>query len=390
MFDRDPRMEQLRKQAIEHIAVACLNVRLADTRQTLSYSYAWESEVRPEHIKRLEPTLAIQQITNLATIASTGGDWRKAAEVVAIACDFFECNGMAYRQLELEDSRSSDKAWLPSNGGKIPGALELWRPPAISLQATPLGSDSLIGVDRERLISAATRFYYSGVRCDWFEKMLVEALLAAETFATVLESRKNPALWLGRLALGRLMLWTWSFEWTKGKTPHHEYTVLLAGYAISLLKLAAVLGLGWYSSELYDEGRWILGGLGVTLAAWFAINMVGRFVARRIVDWSTHPAKMVMSNVSSAPIWSVLKAMQSAYETARFAHMNPALTKAIFSEAVSLGAAFDPIAGSFLDRAASEGKHAWSSYLGMRGVEQESYERSFELEPSEDSDLEPA
>jgi hypothetical protein len=340
-----------RDAATLRIARDCMRIRLSDSRNALEVvtTFGDDIEVPPSHKNTIASTNAVKQVLALTKLGATSGGVRKAKEAFDIACEFFEANGTAYRALErgAEWAAAGQKKRHVGNGGEVPSYLDLWLTPSIPLTASALGAQSLIGVDRERLLLSARRFYLSGLRCPWFEKMLVEALIGAELFATVQESRKNPTVW-GQTGLTRVLLWAWSYERTKGKSGYTEYLNYAMNLAIGFAKLIAVAGLAWFALAQLEEDKWITGYAGIAIAGWAAANMLGRFVVSRIVSWAKPPGSQLIGAFRASPIGQALFAMTNAYSSVSAPTICPQLASASLAEATRHGAALDPIAAAFL------------------------------------------
>jgi len=368
-------LEQIRRVCTARLGQACAQVRLASTRASMAVEIGHDTiQLSDEQRSQIASSSAMSQVIALAQVAAKNPDGLPPIRAANLACEFFEANGMAYRLLERDAMDSS-----PSNGGTIPSHIALWTAPSIDTTSSPLGTDSLIGVDRAGLIDAATRFYLSGLRCVWFEKMLVEALVAAETFATALELKRNPTSWLGSGNFFRHLVWNWAYESSKGRSPRFEFTVSIANGAVGFLKLIFIAGLGLYSAHRLEESHTISGWAGLIVAGWVGLNMLGSFLTKRIVAWSRNRTQAAFAHLNASPLIATMRAMLQAYSAVSAVTTSPALAKSLITEAAIQGARFDPIIVSFLDRAIENREFAWSSLraTGASDVEDEPDDTEF-------------
>jgi len=320
-----------------------------------------QTAVLPEHEKAIASSIAGRQLSLLAKLATASGGAARAAHVIGIACDFFQANGTAYRLLEADrDTRRIMKQSEPA-GAVLPKSPQLWVCPSINFQSSALGRDSMIGVDRDNLVAAANRFFATGIRCQWFEKMLVEAVLGAETFATVQESRRNPALWYGYPGFARSIYWAWAYEVSRGKSPKLELIIWAGSFLFGVLKIGAILALAWYSYSRIENDQVISGLLGLGIAALAAINVIGRYVTQRIVHWTRPALERAIATMSALPAGSALMKMIRTFRVAAVPSMSLALVRSQILDATASDVMFDSIALALVERGIANGEHLWNS-----------------------------
>lgn len=282
------------QRSVEGMAQALISIRFADTRKRRVLVSSNDSvDLTPEQSKQITKAIAHQQLHEIALTAfEQGGELSKVRAVLSAAQNFYSASGMAYRQLEIIQystvSQHKRDAPLIRNEQAL-DSLNLWLPCAVSGNEGNLGRNSMLCADRDMLREAAAEYYQTGLRCSWFEKMLLEALVAAESWATIQEVKRNPVLSLGKFGLTRSFLWSWVYETTGGKSPQHELLIGVVNLALGLLAAIALGCLAWISAEKLETDEALWGYVGLLFCGWILLNWIGKFVVQMVLRWATPP-----------------------------------------------------------------------------------------------------
>jgi hypothetical protein len=348
-------------RAAERIAGSLLAVNLGITRQRQE---VWtDGRVEPtEDLKaQICRSPAYSQLRLLAANAYKQKGLDGVSRVLSAAADFYHANGMPYRQLERQHAQFgyqhkqqiSSKPDAAFRNEEALRSMCLWLTPSLTPEAGTLGPNSMIGADQVVLRQAAESYFASDVRCQWFEKMLVEAFVAAEVHATGLEVRKNPALTLGP-GLWRAIIWALVFQKSRGESPRYEFMLWGATILFWVVAFAALAGFAFYSSVQVENGREILGYLGLGFVGLVSVNWAGRYLTRRIASWASVPL-----NTDPAGIGKILVAMSSAKAIALAPAMNLNMARSILTHASLHGVMLAQIAFGLIDRGIAAGEIMW-------------------------------
>jgi len=374
-------------RSVERMAAHLLAVKFAETRQRQQLELNLnEIELTPEQVRQVAKSSAHHQLMRLATeVYEPGKGLIQVGKALSAASRFFQSNGMAYRLLEGEQAATAEGrkkgAILVRNEAALT-RLTLWRTPMLGDSTGVLGTESMLCADRDGLRDAAGIYFNSGVRCQWFEKMLLQAMVAAEVHSTTLEFRSNPVFKHGPSGLWRVFLWAWVFDKSRGESPKHELLLWIGEALTNLVIFAAVGALAWYSLLRLDTDEALWGFLGLLVCGWIAVNWAGRFITRRIVAWATPPNKLNLTGLAGIA-WNLT--------AARSVILAPTLSLQLARETLdrcaAVGVMFDQMAYCLLDRAIAAGEYVWQGYSTDPYNE---YDEWYDLLGHDSGDEEPA
>ena len=153
-------------------------------------------ELTPDQIKAVFGTDAGSKIKALIREAFSQGS-HAAYRAGSCAVEFIRVNGTIYRARASQAASDKKKKGKSASPITVPTFLTMWSAPRIRADQEMDGPNSLEALDREGLVEVCTQFYLSGVKCSWFEKMLVEALVGAEAVfhAEVEQDKPLPTYW---------------------------------------------------------------------------------------------------------------------------------------------------------------------------------------------------
>jgi hypothetical protein len=149
-------------------------------------------ELAPDQIKAVSGTDAGSKIKALIRETCSQGA-NVAYRAGSCAVEFIRVNGTIYRARASQAASDKKKKGKSASPITVPTFLTIWSAPRICADQEMDGPNSLEALDREGLVEVCTQFYLSGVKCGWFEKMLVEALVGAEAYATLKLSKTSPS-----------------------------------------------------------------------------------------------------------------------------------------------------------------------------------------------------
>jgi len=326
-----------------------------------------------EQIKTIAGSFAGTQIGSLVATAYSQAGSPAAHAAASCAVKFIKATGVIYRA-RARQIASRKYAKKPESGPVVfPSHLPLWLPP--SLDGDVFGGDSLEGLDRESLLEVCGEFYQSGIRCPWFEKMLVEALVGAEAYGTLKASKTNPSLWTGRAQFIQAMIMSWAFSRSKGGSMYLLY--LTAGNLVLwAIKIAIFAVIAWNVYSRYDRTHDWQSTIGVIVIGLVAIGWVGRYLTRLIVRWSRPSPMRAGVEVLSTPFGKALTALLETYKMVTADTASTSAARQGLLSAMHDGAVIDQIALAYLDRAIEAKEFIWT----RAGLSREYYELDDEVD----------
>lgn len=348
------------QKTVERMAHHLLSVQFSETRECMELTLNHHDfDLTPEQRAEASTTGAYRQLMGLAAAAYSRGEGLiSVGKALSAANRFFQSNGMAYRLLEREQSATAERrkkgAALIRNEAVL-GRLTLWTTPMLTDNTAAIGTESMRCADRDGLRQAAGIFFDSGVRCQWFEKMLLQALVAAEAHSTSLEFRSNPVFAHGPVGLWRTFVWAWVFEKSKGESPKHEFLLWVGEALTNAATFVALAALAWFSVEKLDRDDALWGYLGLLVCGAVALNWVGRFITRRIVQWATPPNKLNLTGWG-AIAWNLTLARGAVLANP----ISLQLARETLGRCAASGVVFDQLAFCLLDRAIAAGEFVWT------------------------------
>jgi hypothetical protein len=307
-----------------------------------------------EQIEEISTSTAGQAIRSLAESAYSQDGGSAAYRAASCAVEFVRANGIIYRARDVDSQRNRPRQRKVT----IPSHLPMWLAPSIGTNDRAMGWASLEGLDRDALVSVCVQFYRTGVRCDWFEKMLVEALVGAEAYATVKTGMTTPQAWTGQPEILRTMLLTWLFGITRGGAAQ-VFCAALVNLVLWVGKVATLGLLAWitYSKDPRLE-KWqsvvFLGALGLIAARW-----IGRYFTRLVVRWSK-PFPNSNDGAFATDFGQALSALLHAYHSVCSDMTSTTAARDAMRFALSKGAGIDQVALAFLDRAVANKEFVWT------------------------------
>jgi len=333
--------------------------------------YFADKQPTAEQVEQISKSSLGNQVKGLITAVARKYGIKEANGTAAAACAFFRASGMIYRcraRHEYAERLTSKKKGIAARGTVLPPRLVLWEPPAFSRSGiiiTEFGWNSLECLDRDGLIGVAVDFFALGIRCTWFEKMIVESLVAAETYATLLLVQRQ--LLIGSNESGKF-LQPWFYDWITAKTKadHPALYPMAIGvgmYGWRIVRFLACVALAWWAYSKHEERPqdW-LPIVWTVLFGLIVIGKLARWLLQKIVGWAREdsPLQILQDSASGKLGMSLL----TAHFTATARDMAPSAVKQAIFNALRRDALIDPIAVAYLDRAAAANEHLWTDFRG--------------------------
>jgi len=339
-------------------------------------------DLTPEQIKELKETPAYRQLTELAAAArgsgrvwhgESAGVWH-AEMTLDLAYKFFRSSRGAVRlleveikQLEIMDDFERDMKRPHLGKAKIAKTfrnesalhrLSLWITPSIKAgYVASIGSRwPILTAPESDLGGIVAGYFRTSVRCPWFEKMLLEALVTTETFKMAERFKEDAYLTYGPTNW-RWFMWKLIYHWTQGKSPVYYYSAIEATrFLTNLFVLAALATLAWYSADALDGDYALWGYLGLLASGLLALNWLGRFITRRVVGWAAPESDFTPSGTARA-----LREMYSACQFVTDPQMSLHVVRDTLLRCNANRAAFDQITQGLVERAINDGETMWFS-----------------------------
>jgi len=342
-------------RTLARVVVEYPQLKWAGDGVSVNYLRDKQAELSPEQIRSIAQTGAGNMVEYLIQDTFKQGG-HIAYNAASCAVEFIRANGIIYRTRakQAEDS-ARKKAAKPTTPSAVPGYLGMWVAPSIRADQEMDGWNSLEALDRSSLVDVCTQFYRSGARCNWFEKMLVESLVGAETYATLKASKTEPSRWSGQVQFLRTLVASWAFGKSKGGAMYQVY-MLVGNAAITVGKFAVFAAFCWWAYSKYELNANWQSVVGLAVLALVALGWLGRHITQHIVRWSRPiPAQAATATLLSTPFGSALSALFEAYAAVSGDATSITAARDAVRAAISKGGAIDHIALAFLDRA-HEGK----------------------------------
>lgn len=273
--------------------------------------------------------------------------------LMALAVRFFAANGMRERF-----PRRMKNGQLQSQTDYL-RSLRLWVSPSLGPTTGLGGPNSLDKVDKTALQEVAAEFFNTDCRCIWFERMLVDSIVAAEAYSFSEELRSNPYLATGKQSFVWLMLVSTAYQSSKGASPRYEVYLWLASLLYFVVKVAVAIAVGLYSAYLFDTDRAVGGFLSGAVAAIMGVNIVGQFVVGKIVRWAKAASGDALGFASGYKLDRLAQAARAVHAQIAHENMNPLLVRELLTRCVAHGLVVNPIVFGFLDRAIASGEYRW-------------------------------
>jgi hypothetical protein len=326
----------------EHVALSVL------------YPNSWDDDDEPITREQIDAVRSSRLGRSLRQLNADAQELRGSLRrnVLSLAVRFYEANGMRYRF------------------GTMPGTTEqlnnlwLWCSPSLNQSEGREGPNSLHHVDRDELRTVAAEFLDTGFRCIWFERMLVECMVAAEVFALREEWRSNSFLITGRQTFIWQAMVSFAYEQSKGASPKYDIYLWIARLTYGAAKLAALAGIAILAVYLVDSGAEIRGYLVGLLAAVWAIKLFGQYVVRWIVWWTNVAQGDAMRSVLGSRIAKMVQDGMQAHRYISHDNMSPYAVRELLLRSVEHGLTIDPIVFCYLDRAIVHGEFRWTTRAG--------------------------
>lgn len=327
-------------------------------------------DLTPDQIKELERSKAHRQLTELAAAAGeAGGGWYVDA-VLELAYEFYSSSRVAARllehelnRLEYEDNveRTMGRAHLGkqkiARGFRNENALyslNLWITLSMTSAGASVGSRwPLLTAPGSDLPDIVAQYFRTGVRCPWFEKMLLEALVTTKTLEMAQRFKKDADLTYGPTTW-RWFMWKVIYHRTQGKSPMYEIAIGATNILTSLFVLAAIAALAWYSRDALDGAYALWGYLGLLACGMMALNWVGRFVTRRVFRWATAETDFTPRGTART-----LGQMYSACRVVTERQMSLHIVRDTLLRCNANRAAFSQITQGLVERAINNGETMW-------------------------------
>ena len=329
-------------------------------------------DLTPEQMEELKSTTAYRQLTELATVARQSGSGRYVETVLELAYEFYRASRMAARLLEHELNRlefldSHERAMGRAHLGKQKIAkafrnetalysLNLWISPTITSGEASIGSRwPLLTAPESNLRDVVAKYFRTGVRCPWFEKILLEALVTTKTFEMAQRVKEDADLTDGPTTWRRFM-WKLIYHRTQGKSPLYEIAIGATSILTSLFALAAIAAVAWYSADALDGDYALWGYLGLLACGLVALNWVGRLVTRRVVGWATSEADFTPRGTART-----LREMYSACRIVTDHQMSLHILRDTLLRCNANRVTFEQITQGLVERAINSGETMWFS-----------------------------
>jgi hypothetical protein len=321
------------------------------------YRGAKQEQPSADQIKQVSMTGAGQQLEALIR-ESCRHHISEAYQAASCAVEFIRANGIIYRARATQ-AASQKKSGKLEKPIVVPNHLPMWVAPSIGGNQEMDGMNSLEMVDRDQLVDICTQFFRSGVRCKWFEKMLVESLVGAEAYATLKVSKTEPSRWTGQAQFLRTMMATSAFDKSKGGAMYHLY-MQFGNIALIAGQFAVFSGLCWWAYSKYQLNSDWRSVIGLVVLALVGFGWVGRYVTQLIVRWSRpFPTQTAAASLLSTPFGSALIALLQAYKAVSADATSITAAGDSIRAAMARDGAIDHIALAFLDRAQERKEFVW-------------------------------
>jgi len=316
----------------------------------------------PEQIASVKDSSAYRMVCSLIDTAFAQQEARGVARATRIAVQFFESSGTIYRlrvrKLENEHRSANRKGRVSLDHVPAvwPDRIYLWEPPQFNSAGE--GSTSMEGVDRDELRGAATEFFQVGIRCSWFEKMLLEALVCAELYATT-KHLKTTAL-VNPNSITMAALYNWAYEKTRGRDPGYTFLVVGGRWVLGAIKVVMYAALLWYVSTRYQaHPTW--GKLAaVALLAIIGVSWVGRSIVQTLVGWAKPQSRGIAEQLrASGDIGRGLVALSELHRVITSPVMSTTLAQRMAMGCYEKGGIIDQIVIPYLDRAVAQKEFLW-------------------------------
>jgi hypothetical protein len=311
-----------------------------------------------EDIEKASKTGASGQIRALMEATYAQGGLRYAHISAGCAVEFLRVTGTIFR---ARQNYMLGTKPAPSSPPIFPSHVPLWVTPAITISVEPAGWNCLEGLDRADLVGVCAQFFETKIRCSWFEKMMVEALVGAEAYATVKASKMQPSLWSGTMQFGRTLLATWAYSRSKGGAMYAVY-MTAGNFALGVIGLAFYGWLVWQAYLKYEANADLETIGALVVLGLFGAGWAGRWLTRLVVRWSRPPGPAAAGmELLSTPFGAALGALLTAYQAVSAEMISTTAAAEAIRSAMLKGAAIDPVALAFLERAASCGEFVWGT-----------------------------
>jgi hypothetical protein len=280
------------------------------------------------------------------------------------AIEFFQSCGMIYRlrveamKREAQKAESKKKLSLDKIPVIFPTYFQLWHAPRFKFESRGEGADSMEACTRDELVGCATQFYRSGVRCQWFEKALLEALVSAELYATIKYAKTTPAAWTSRAGFWVTMLFGWAYGKTRGADPQYTLLISAGRLALWLVKLGIVLALGWQAWGAYERDHGWGNLIWLLILAGVLVGMAGNYLTQVIVGW-VNPLNTV-SVLQKTPFGRALSGVAEVHRVITAPSMSTSVAREAVLKSFELGGGLDQIIVPYLDRALTAGEFEWN------------------------------
>jgi hypothetical protein len=216
-------------------------------------------------------------------------------------------------------------------------------------------------VERSELVECATEFFRTGIRCQWFEKMLLEALVCAEWYATIKQAKTTPSAWTGRAGLTLHMLCGWAYQKSRGEDPKYAMLMLAGRAVLSLVKLGVLVALAWGAVAAWRrDNTWLnltwLFAIGAPVA-----GIAGRWFVQLIVGWSRPQTQdATVTFLQGSRFGRALTSLAEVYQVITASSMSTSLARQTVLKSYELGGGLDQIIVAYLDRALAAHEYEWS------------------------------
>ncbi|HKS72164.1 MAG TPA: hypothetical protein VJQ82_03135 [Terriglobales bacterium] len=299
------------------------------------------------------------------------GAGKAAADLL---CRFFMASGMVQRLRceEMERRHRESKAKGHPDYAHIPALwpkhLRFWSTPKIDYDSRLEGVNSLEGVDQEELESVAVEFYRTGIRYSLFEKVIVEALVHRELYATV----KCAAQGKISTTLTEQFLRAWSFRKTLSDEPSYSL-YLSVGYLLKGLISLGIFGVltSLAAISYLDRETW------KNVSALIALALIGsavlcRWLVRLIVKWA-HPNEKIAATVrlQNNSVFRALNELQTFGTIVGAPAVSLSLARDAALRCYSNRVIFHQIVMAYLDRAIASGEFVWTTHYRPFAFEQD-------------------
>ncbi len=318
-----------------------------------------------EELRAVKRSSAMESIRALMETAATQKGPFGARTARDLAINFFRSSGtiLRLRVGELERRReiqSNNKTPLDHVPAVLPSRIVLWDRPHITFGGRSDGRDSMECVNRDELVGVATKFYQTGIRCIWFEKMLIEALVCAEVYATIKHMKTTPSFLTQSPSILKTLVCTFAFSKSRGGNPSYQFFSTLGDAAIVAAKFVLWTFLFWMAYVDFNKpDSGVMPLLWLSILGLYGLNATGKWTVHRIASWAK-PNPTFASLIEDHRFMRAFSSLAAVHKEVISPCMSTTVVRDLVRRAFAKHAFVDHAVTAYLDRAIAAGEYLWS------------------------------